>query len=342
MQFRSLTFSAALLSGLCGSVALAHELIPGQEAPAQARTAVARVRTGNGMYQFESIPGWCQTPGAVHVGSTHGGIVVDKAGNIYFTTDTKRSIVVQAPDGKYLRDFAADFVGIHALTLREEDGQEYLYAAHLHGKQVVKFKTSGEVVWTLGWPEKSGLYAKREEYNPTAVTVGPNGDIYVADGYGKSYIHRYNKDREYLKSFGGPKELKTCHGIALDTRGEKPLLLVSDRENRRLVHYDLDGNFVRVAVGGLRRPCAVSIRGDFVAVAELEGRVTLLDKDNFPVAFLGDNPQRPQWANFGVDPKDWREAVFTAPHSVCYDADGNLLVMDWNAAGRLSKLAKVN
>lgn len=338
MHFRSSIFLATLLlpAGL-----MAHEEAPGQSAPAQAVTAVERVRTGNGTHVYESIPGWCQTPGAAHVGSTHGGIAVDRAGNVYFTTDTKRSIVVHGPDGRFLRHFAEDYVGIHALVLRAEEDGEYLYAAHLQGKQVLKFKTSGDLVWKLGWPEASGLYTQRDEYNPTAVAVGPGGDIYVADGYGKSYIHRYTRDLAYVRSFGGPQELKTCHGIALDTRGSQPLLLVSDRENRRLVYYDLDGRFLRVAVGGMRRPCAVSIRGEYVAVAELEGRVTILDKDNFPVAFLGDNPQRAHWANFNVAPKDWREAIFTAPHSVCYDAGGNLLVMDWNAAGRLSKLALV-
>jgi hypothetical protein len=38
--------------------------------------------------------------------------------------------------------------------------------------------------------------------------------------------------------------------------------------------------------------------GDFCAVAELEARVTILGKDGVPVVFLGDNPDKKQWANF--------------------------------------------
>jgi hypothetical protein len=105
-------------------------------------------------------------------------------------------------------------------------------------------------------------------YKPTAVTVGPDGRIYVADGYGASIIHEFSPDRKWTRVIGsrgeGDGQFKTCHGIALDTRFEKPLLLVCDRENRRLIHLDLDGKFVRNLAVGLRRPCAVSIMGEIV------------------------------------------------------------------------------
>jgi hypothetical protein len=38
----------------------------------------------------------------------------------------------------------------------------------------------------------------------------------------------------------------------------------------------------------------VNLHGDYAVVSELKGRVTILDKDNVPVAFLGDNPQHAQ------------------------------------------------
>ena len=78
-----------------------------------------------------------------------------------------------------------------------------------------------------------------------------------------------------------------------------------------------------------------------LAVAELEGRVTILDGDFKVVTHLGDNPDRGQWANNGVKPEAWIHGIFTAPHGCCFDREGNLYVMDWNASGRISKLKRL-
>ena len=37
-----------------------------------------------------------------------------------------------------------------------------------------------------------------------------------------------------------------------------------------------------------------------------------------------------------------KPGVFTAPHGLCFDAEGNLYVMDWNKTGRLTKLVRVD
>ena len=118
------------------------------------------------------------------------------------------------------------------------------------------------------------------------------------------------------------------------------MLLVCDRENRRIQRFTLDGEFVDIPATGLRRPCAMSIVGDELAIAELEGRVTVLDENFDLVAHVGDNPDKSQWANNGVPPSAWENGVFTAPHGCCLDKDGNLYVSDWNATGRLSKIER--
>ena len=93
---------------------------------------------------------------------------------------------------------------------------------------VVKTTLNGEEVFTIGYPEQSEAYkpgadGKRLKYSPTNLAIAPNGDIYVGDGYGSSYINQYNKKGEYIRTFGGKgKEagkLDCPHGIIVDTRG---------------------------------------------------------------------------------------------------------------------------
>ncbi|MBA7661081.1 hypothetical protein ES703_69093 [subsurface metagenome] len=76
-------------------------------------------------------------------------------------------------------------------------------------------------------------------------------------------------------------------------------------------------------------------------MAELAGRVTILDGNGVPVAFLGDNPDQKQWANFKVPAGEMRDGIFTAPHGLSYDTEGNLYAQDWNATGRVTKLVLV-
>lgn len=104
---------------------------------------------------------------------------------------------------------------------------------------------------------------------------------------------------------------------------------------------DFDGKFVRNTTFHMRRPCQISMLGDYAVVSELEGRVTILDKDNAPVAFLGDNPDKSQWAKYDTDPQMIAPAVFTAAHGCFVDQAGNVYVSDWNKSGRVTKLEKM-
>jgi len=307
------------------------------------KTATTLVHTGTGSFRYESVPNWCQLPeGAKQLGNTHGNIVIDAAGSVYFNTDTKRAIMVYRPDGSFVRTFGEETVGLHDMILHQEDGTSFIYAAHLAGHQVVKYALDGTLLWTLPWPEESGKYKEAKQYNPTAVTVAPDGSIYVADGYGQNWIHQYRADRSYVRSFGGkgqaPGQFQTCHGLRVDTRTSPPTLIVCDRENRRLQRFSLQGKFIEILATGLRRPCHVDFWGDLTVVAELAARVTILDKDFQVLTHLGDNPNHEQWAQNPVGPELWQDGVFIAPHGVSFDASGNLYVMDWNRSGRISKL----
>lgn len=276
------------------------------------------------------------------LGPCHGGAVIDKAGNIYVSTDTPRGIVIFSPNGKFLR--AAGPTRIHGLEIREENGTEYIYAARPADHEVVKLKLNGEREWTIEYPPEAGIYKDKDGFKPCAVTVGPDGSIYVADGYGSNYVLKFNKNRKFMKSFGGPGaaegKFNTCHGIALDTRLDKPLLLVCNRNNNRVEYWDLDGNFVRVIQKDLRMPAAVHIRGEYAIFPELQGRVTVLDKAGKIAAQVGDNPIKEQRANFGLAIDQWKDGICNSPHGASIDKDGNLIVAEWSKFGHLHKFVR--
>lgn len=338
------TTAIILSTGILSLPLFAHPEA-GQGKPADDAHHSAPVKTGAGGAVYETVPNWGSIPEKLTIGPTHGSAVVDKQGLIYVSTDGPNGIYVFKADGTLVHTMAPEFSGVHGMTIREENGQEFIYAAHLRGAQIVKLTLEGAPVLQIPYPKEAGLYPEGKGYKPTAVAVGPDGAIFAADGYGLSVIHKFDAAGKYLKTFGkkgkADGEFQACHGIALDTRSGKPLLLVCDRENRRLQHFDLDGNFLAVVTTGLRRPCAVSIYGENVAVAELESRVAILDKTNKVIATLGDNPDKAQWAKFDVPVAAWKEGIFTAPHGLTYDHQGNLYVQDWNKTGRLTKLTKV-
>lgn len=336
MNFRAFLLGSLLLSS---ASVMAHDG-EGEIHSAKATAPITSpVQTGQGDLKYTTVPGWGKIPGNDYIGSTHGGIVVDKTGKVYVSTDGKNNLVVYSEDGKFIRSFGPETRRLHGMNIVEQDGVEYIFAAAM-GK-VHKIGLDGKIVMSLDGSKQEGHAWKKA----TAIAVAPNGDIFVADGYGSSLIFKYDKTGKFIKKIGikGSKdgEFKTSHGLAVDNRNpEKPLLLVADRENRRIQILDLDGNFIKVSTTGLRRPCALSIWGDYVAVAELQGRVVILDKNFQVVSKIGDNPNKKLWAKFPAKPEEWEGGIFTAPHGVSFDAKGNLYVMDWNKFGRVTKLTR--
>ena len=309
--------------------------------------SAAPVLTGNGDWRYEFVQGWDHLDDGSPIGPTHGGVVVDpQTGLVYVSTNAEHGILVYEADGTPVGAIAPQCQDFHAMEVHVEDGKTVIYGAQLGGPKplrICKIDTEGNELMEIseatfgeiagGW---NGL---------TGVTVAPDGSIFISMGYGSNLIHKFSAGGELLLTFGGQGEedgkFRTCHGLAIDSRfDDEPRLLVVDRENRRLVHFDLDGNWIGTHASHLRRPCSVTFHGDHIAVAELAGRVTILDKNGAPVAFLGDNPDHSQRAQFRVALDEIAPDVFTSPHGITFDGDGNLYVMDWNATGRVSKLAK--
>jgi hypothetical protein len=305
--------------------------------------------TGNGQWTYSVISGWGTLPAGTTFGGTHGAIAQDKAGNIYVSTQSQTGVLVYNPEGRLLRKIATAYPEIHSIVFSSEGAEEYLYATVQKGTPeenwlFLKMKTDGSVVLKITAPPEAG-FKSPNEWRITAALPTPDGSIFIANGYGDSRIFRFDKNGNYKASYSekgsADGQLDCSHGLALDTRYDQPLLLVCDRENRRICHFDLDGRYVRTVTQHLRRPCQASFHGDYAVVSELEGRATIIDRDNVPVAFLGDNPQKTQWANYDLDPHSIDAAVFSAAHGCFIDSKANVFVSDWNQTGRITKLSRV-
>jgi hypothetical protein len=331
------------ISSLCIAVALALTIA----LPALAEEKQQPVRMGCGMMTFDTVPGWGLRPdGHSAIGPTHGAVVIDKMGNIY--TSANQGVFVFSPDGKVIHSYLGDkYSNIHDLEVRDEEGGEFIYGARNNNAEGIKFSIkTGEIVLKLTYPEESGL--GKIKFNPTAITVAENGDIYLSNGYASNHIFKYDKSGKYVSHFGEKgndlKQFNTAHGMTLDTRYQPNRLLICDRNHQpkgRLLHYSLEGEFIGEVITGLGMPTSVSIQGDYVSVPDLHGRVVILDKSNTIMAVLGHNPDPKTRVNFGVPQEKWIEGIFNGTHGSYWDKDGNLYVQDWNVSGRIMKLVRV-
>jgi hypothetical protein len=115
---------------------------------------------------------------------------------------------------------------------------------------------------------------------------------------------------------------------------------VAARVYHWLHQFNPVGGLVPPIAADLRRPCNAAAEDGTLAVADLAGRVTLLDAEGALIAHLGDNPDPEQRARNDVPREAWRDGEFLAPHAAAWDSRGNLYVVDWLAPGRVTKLRR--
>jgi hypothetical protein len=231
--------------------------------------------------------------------------------------------------------------------------------------RVVKMNLDGEVLIELPLPPRDpdsppGMMG---DYCPCGTAVdeerfGGTGDIWVADGYGSSMVHRFDKQGVHRASLTGEKgggRFLCPHAVFIDRRAFKtPELYVADRENRRIQVYDLEGQHLRTFGSSfLNSPSGFAVSEDVLVVAELYSRLAVLDIDDNFIGYVGAGdragkgvgwPERPGWPNaLSSDGRAERPRLsaldeFNSPHSLAVDADGNLYVSEWLIGGRYTKL----
>ena len=339
---------------------------------------------GEGEFTYELTDSWGELPETHRWGNTHNA-VQDAQGNFHIhhtahaMNSSRDSVVILDNKGKFIRSWGREMRGVaHGLWLHQEGNSEYLYLTQqalsnsnagqpppeLHAA-VVKATLNGEIVWVLKGPPEIPEYStpingRIPNYNPTNIAIAPNGDIYVADGYGHYYINQYDQNRNYIRSFGGraPGQnpfaygaavstgvdgpmgiFAEPHGIWVDDRTPNPMLWVTDRRNFRIQRFTLDGKPVDKIVEpfGADRglPSHFHSRNGYVVVGELQGRVTIFDKENKPVVRLGVAGGR------GRGGAPATPGSIAPGHGAIFDQDGNIIVCTWTG-NRVTRFRKVS
>ncbi len=303
---------------------------------------------GTGEYRYECIHDWLTPPPGMIFGDTHG-VAQDAKGRIFLAhtvngaSTNKDAICVFDEKGKFITSWGSRFQGgAHGLDIRREGREEFIYHCDVANRRVVKTKLDGTVIWDMGAPAQSDKYKDGAPFIPTNVAFSPNGDFYVADGYGSNWIHHFDVKGNYLRTFGGAGagkgQVQQPHGLWLDDRGKEPLLAIADRANHRIQYLSLVGEHVSFVTDGMRLPCHFSIQKGHMLVPDLQSVVTILDENNKVVVQLGDGSP----SNLRDHPRgDFIPGKFIHPHDAMFLRNGDILVGEWVPIGRVTLLKRV-
>jgi DNA-binding beta-propeller fold protein YncE len=235
---------------------------------------------------YRTIENYFQLPEGRTMGST-SAIDIDRTGNIWVADrcganscagSTLAPIMKFNATGKLLASFGAGmFVFPHGITI-DPDGNVWVsdgQGRNGKGQQVFKFSPDGKVLMTLGKAGEAG--DGPDTFNqPSAVAIGRNGDIFVADGHGgntNARIVKFTKDGKFIKTWGkkgtGPGEFDAPHALAFDSKGR---LFVADRGNNRIQIFGQDGAFLDQWTE-FSRPSGIFIdKNDMLYVSDSESR----------------------------------------------------------------------
>ena len=226
------------------------------------------------------------------------GTALDSKGHVFVLNRGHTPILEFNPDGSFMRSIGEGlpFEGPHVVRV---DPQDNLWFIDAGTNLVMKFDTQMRLSMVLGrrpepwtWAThviERAIPAPMNFYQPTDVTWGPDGSIFVSDGYGNSRVAKFNKDGNLIKQWGergtAPGEFNTPHSIAIDQRN---LLYVADRANGRIQVFDTDGNFKQeFRFGGAPWSICMTPGPRQVMYVGSVGRVVKLDLDGKLLGTMG-------------------------------------------------------
>jgi NHL repeat len=257
-------------------------------------------------------------PSTLRIGIFSSG-AVDSEGNLYVCQRADPPIIVFDRDGKFVRSIGdGREADCHGMWITP-DNRVYVVDRDAH--QVLCYSPEGQLIQTIGDSARPRFNAPFS--HPADVAVAASGDIYVADGYGNTVVHRLSSKGELKKTWGGfgtgPGKFMTPHGINISADGR---LLVGDRENNRVQIFDLEGNY-QSELRGLHKPMAIYIDSKgTIYVTDQRPRVTAFDQNGEITGAC--------------------KPALSMPHGITGDKDGNIYIIETRNIRDITKLEPAN
>jgi peptidylglycine monooxygenase len=274
------------------------------------------ITIGMGDYVYEYQPEWPSVPDGLAFRGV-SGVAVDSRDRVYVFQRQGPPVLMFDADGQFLSSWErpdnvpADAHHVHA----GPDDSIYLVDRDAH--QVLKYTSGGDLMASMGVRNQPSLQAPFN--HPADICVAPSGELFVADGYGNSSVHRFAADGSYVSSFGspggGPGEFRVPHSISVSNDGR---VYVADRENNRVQVFTTDGEFLDQWTD-FKCPMGVHIDAQqIVYVTDQVPRISILSLDGDLLA---------------------RGRTFEYAHQVYTDSRGNIYGVD-TGNQRVQKLVK--
>ena len=193
-------------------------------------------------FRYEYQPGWARLPEGMSLQGP-SGVAVDSMDRVYVFQRQGPPVLVFDREGHFLQAWERrDGIPLEAHHIHVgPDDTVYLTDRDAH--QILLYNTDGNLQSTLGNRHQAAMQAPFN--HPADICVAPSGELYVADGYGNSSVHRFNAAGEYMGSFGspgsGPGQFRVPHSVSASLDGR---VYVADRENNRVQVFTAEGDFL--------------------------------------------------------------------------------------------------